>query len=167
MKIIHRDAIFNAVKEACINVQYRYSPEMEKAIHLAMEKEEGVAKSILKVLIENADLATDQRLPMCQDTGMILVWVQLGTQVKIEGGFLNDIINEAVKEAYDVAYLRKSVVADPIFGRVNTQDNTPAIVHVDLIDSDDMIINVTAKGFGSENMSALKMLTPGDGLEGA
>lgn len=167
MKIIHRDAIFNAVKEACINVQYRYSPEMEKAIHLAMEKEEGVAKSILKVLIENADLATDQRLPMCQDTGMILVWVQLGTQVKIKGGFLNDIINEAVKEAYDVAYLRKSVVADPIFGRVNTQDNTPAIVHVDLIDSDDMIINVTAKGFGSENMSALKMLTPGDGLEGA
>ncbi len=167
MKIIHRDAIFNAVKEACINVQYRYSPEMEKAIHLAMEKEEGVAKSILKVLIENADLATDQRLPMCQDTGMILVWVQLGTQVKIEGGFLNDIINEAVKEAYDIAYLRKSVVADPIFGRVNTKDNTPAIVHVDLIDSDDMIINVTAKGFGSENMSALKMLTPGDGLEGA
>ena len=167
MKIIHRAAIINAVKAACINEQYRYSPEMEKAIHLAMEKEEGVAKSILKVLIENADLATDQRLPMCQDTGMILVWVQLGTQVKIEGGFLNDIINEAVKEAYDVAYLRKSVVADPIFGRVNTQDNTPAIVHVDLIDSDDMIINVTAKGFGSENMSALKMLTPGDGLEGA
>lgn len=167
MKIIHRDAIYNAVKEACISVQSRYSDEMEKAILLAMEKEEGVGKSILRVLLDNSELAQSHGLPMCQDTGMVLVWVQLGNQVKIEGGFLNEIIDEAVREAYDVAYLRKSVVADPLFGRINTKDNTPAIVHVDLIESDQMIINVTAKGFGSENMSALKMLTPAAGIKGA
>lgn len=167
MKTIHKDSIYNAIKEACISIQSRYSPEMEKAIELAMNKEEGVGKSILKVLLDNSELASTQGLPMCQDTGMVVVWVQLGVHVKIEGGFLNDIINDAVKEAYDVAYLRKSVVDDPLFNRKNTNDNTPAIIHVDLIDSDQLIINLTAKGFGSENMSALKMLTPAQGLEGA
>lgn len=167
MRTIHRNEIHEAVKEACISIQSRYSPEMEKAITLAMNKEKGVGKSILKILLENSELASNQGLPMCQDTGMIVAWVQLGNEVTIQGGLLNTIINDAVKEAYDVAYLRKSVVDDPLFHRTNTKDNTPAIIHVDLIESDQLIINITAKGFGSENMSALKMLTPAEGLEGA
>lgn len=167
MRTIHKDVVHEAIKDACISIQSRYSPEMEKAIEQAMENEQGVGKSILKILLDNSELASNQGLPMCQDTGMIVAWVQLGQHVKIEGGFLNTIINDAVKEAYDIAYLRKSVVDDPLFVRANTQNNTPAIIHVDLTDSDELIINITAKGFGSENMSALKMLTPAQGLEGA
>jgi fumarate hydratase subunit alpha len=167
MKIIQSKQIFDAVKDACISIQSRYSPEMETAITNAMNKETGVGKSILRILLDNSELASTQGLPMCQDTGMIVAWVQLGNQVTIEGGFLNQIINDAVKDAYDIAYLRKSVVKDPLFERDNTKDNTPAVIHVDLIESDQLIINITAKGFGSENMSALKMLTPADGLEGA
>ncbi len=167
MKIIQSKQIFDAIKDACISIQSRYSPEMEDAISKAMNREEGVGKSILRVLLDNSELASTQGLPMCQDTGMIVVWIQLGNQVTIEGGFINTIINEAVKEAYDVAYLRKSIVEDPLFERTNTKDNTPAVIHIDLIEGEEMIINITAKGFGSENMSALKMLTPADGLEGA
>lgn len=167
MRIIHRDQLYEAVKDACISIQSRYSPEMELAISQAMDKEQGVGKSILRILLDNSELASTQGLPMCQDTGMIVAWVQLGQNVIIEGGFINNIINEAVKDAYDIAYLRKSIVDDPLFHRTNTKDNTPAVIHVDIVDSDDLVVHITAKGFGSENMSALKMLTPAQGLEGA
>lgn len=166
MRTISKNDIFNAIKDACISIQNRYSPKMEAALNQAINNETGVAKSILQVLMENSELASETGLPMCQDTGMIIVWAQLGHQVVLECP-LEDVINEAVKEAYEVAYLRKSVVEDPLFNRINTKDNTPAVVHVDLVDGDQLILHIAAKGFGSENMSALKMLTPADGIEGA
>ena len=166
MRTIRKSDIFDAVKDACISIQNRYSPKMEEALNKAIDKETGVAKSILQVLMENSELASISGLPMCQDTGMIVVWAQLGHQVVLENP-LEDVINEAVKEAYEIAYLRKSVVKDPLFDRVNTKDNTPAVIHVDVVEGDQLVLHVAAKGFGSENMSTLKMLTPADGIEGA
>lgn len=166
MKTITKSEFFNAIKEACISIQNRYSPAMEKALQQAMSKESNTAKSILGVLLKNSELSSSTGLPMCQDTGMVVVWVELGQQVFLDFP-LEATINEAVKEAYEIAYLRKSVVNDPLFSRVNTNDNTPAIIHVDVMDNDELIIHVGAKGFGSENMSQLAMLTPAQGLEGA
>lgn len=165
MRTINKNDVFIAVREACISIQNRYSPKMEAAMMAAIDKETGLAKSILQVLMENSNLASSTGLPMCQDTGMIVVWAQLGHQVLLESP-LEVIINEAVKEAYEVAYLRKSIVDDPLFNRTNTKDNAPAVVHVEIVEGDKLTLNIAAKGFGSENMSALKMLTPADGVEG-
>jgi fumarate hydratase subunit alpha len=166
MRTIQRNEIYDAIKDACISIQNRYSPAMEAALNKAIDTESGTAKSILEVLMENSELASTTGLPMCQDTGIVVVWVQLGHQVILESP-LEETINESVKDAYEIAYLRKSVVKDPLFNRINTKDNTPAVVHVDLIEGDQCILHVAAKGFGSENMSALIMLTPADGVEGA
>lgn len=167
MRTIATQTIKQAVFEACQKVQFRYSKPMEEAIKLNMEKENSqTAKSILQVLLDNADLAQEKGLPMCQDTGMIVIYLKLGQQVMLQGPYVIDMINQGVKEAYEVAYLRKSIVKDPVLDRVNTKDNTPAVVHVQITNDDKCEILLSAKGFGSENMSALKMLTPAHGIEG-
>ena len=168
MKQISTNKIKEAVKEACLAVQYRYSPKMELLIKEAMEKEgEGsLAKNILKILLENSDVADDNRLPMCQDTGMVVVRLQIGQNVQLIDGLLSDAVNQGVMEAYDEGYLRKSVVDDPLFTRKNTLDNTPAVIYTELVDGEGIVVDVAAKGFGSENMSALKMCKPAEGIKG-
>lgn len=166
MRTINTSDIKKAVFDACQDVQFRYSPAMEQAITSYMDQEMGVGKAILKVLLDNSHLANQERIPMCQDTGMVVVHVTLGQYVHLQGDFIIDAINQGVAEAYDVAYLRKSIVKDPLLERINTQDNTPAVVHIELTNDDACELHITAKGFGSENMSKLAMLTPAHGLKG-
>ena len=129
------------------------------------EKSE-IGKEILCQLTENADIAKDETVPICQDTGMAVVFVEIGQEVHITGGLLTDAVNEGVRKGYTEGYLRKSVVSDP-FIRVNTNDNTPAIIHYDIVGGDKVKIIVAPKGFGSENMSKIYMLKPSAGIEGA
>jgi len=166
MRTINTKSIKQAVFEACQNIQFRYSKPMEEAIIHYMNQEMGVGKAILKVLLENSELAYSQHIPMCQDTGMVVIFLKLGQQLNLEGDYVIDMINEGVKEAYNVAYLRKSIVKDPLLDRVNTNDNTPAVVHIEITNDDRCEVLLSAKGFGSENMSKLAMLTPAHGLKG-
>jgi fumarate hydratase subunit alpha len=167
IKKITAERIKDSVKDACLAIQYRYSPKMEETLKEYMGKEKSVlAKNILKILLDNSDTASENRLPMCQDTGMIVVRMSIGQHVHIEGGSLKDAVNQGVREAYDVGYLRKSIVDDPVFNRKNTKDNTPAILYTDIVDGDEIEIEVAAKGFGSENMSAMKICKPSEGLNG-
>lgn len=166
-KKITAEKIKDAIKDACLSIQYRYSPKMEETLTAYMNKEDpGLSKNILKILLENSDTASENRLPMCQDTGMIVVRMTIGQNVQIVEGSLRDAVNQGVREAYDVGYLRKSIVDDPVFDRRNTKDNTPAILYTDIVDGDEIVIEVAAKGFGSENMSAMKMCKPSEGLNG-
>jgi fumarate hydratase subunit alpha len=166
MREVHISKIIETVKILCIEANYHLSPDMKKRFEEASQKETfGVAKDVLNVLIDNAKIASSERMPMCQDTGMAIVFVELGQDIHVVGGSLNDAINEGVRQGYEEGYLRKSVVGDPI-ERVNTKDNTPAIIHYDILPGDDFKITVSPKGFGSENMSQLKMLKPSDGLKG-
>ena len=140
---------------------------MRAAFEKARENESSpIGKDILGKVLQNADLAQKRVAPICQDTGMAVVFVDIGQDVHIEGGFLEDAINEGVKDGYVGGYLRKSVVNDPIFERKNTTNNTPAVINVRIVKGDKIHIKVAPKGFGSENKSALKMLVPADGLEG-
>lgn len=166
MRTINTSEIKKAVFDACQQVQFRYSPAMEQAITTYMNQEMGVGKAILKVLLDNAYLASQTHVPMCQDTGMVVVHVTLGQHISLQGDFIIDAINQGVAEAFDVAYLRKSIVRDPLLDRVNTHNNTPAVVHIELSNDDACELRISAKGFGSENMSKLAMLTPAHGLKG-
>ncbi len=167
IKTISAERIKEAVKEGCLAIQYKYSPKMQETMTKYMDQEKSVlAKNILKILLENSDTASENRLPMCQDTGMVVVRMNIGQNVQIVGGSLREAVNQGVREAYDVGYLRKSIVGDPVFDRKNTKDNTPAILYTEIVDGDEIEIEVAAKGFGSENMSALKMCKPSEGLAG-
>ncbi len=167
IKKISAKRIKEAVKEGCLAIQYKYSPKMQETMTKYMDQEKSVlAKNILKILLENSDTASENRLPMCQDTGMVVVRMTIGQNVLIVDGSLKEAVNQGVREAYDVGYLRKSIVDDPVFDRKNTKDNTPAILYTDIVDGDQIEIEVAAKGFGSENMSALKMCKPSEGLAG-
>lgn len=167
IKKISAKRIKEAVKEGCLAIQYKYSPKMQETMTKYMDQEKSVlAKNILKILLENSDTASENRLPMCQDTGMVVVRMTIGQNVLIFDGSLREAVNQGVREAYDVGYLRKSIVEDPVFDRKNTKDNTPAILYTEIVDGDQIEIEVAAKGFGSENMSALKMCKPSEGLAG-
>lgn len=126
----------------------------------------SVSKSVLEQIIKNDEIALSENIPMCQDTGMAVIFLEVGQEVYLTGQSLYDAVNEGVREAYETGYLRKSVVYDPVFSRINTKDNTPAIIHTDIISGNQIKITVAPKGFGSENMSAIKMLKPSDGVEG-
>lgn len=166
MKEINVSEIINAVKKLCIDANYYLSSDIKDRLKEAYEKETWpIAKDIIDKIMINADIAQNENVPMCQDTGMACVFVELGQDVHIVGGSLKDAINEGVRQGYSEGYLRKSVVKDPI-DRVNTKDNTPAIIYYDIVDGDKLKITVAPKGFGSENMSQLKMLKPSDGLDG-
>lgn len=166
MRTINTDIIIKEVKEMCISANLYLADDMNKSLREACEKEDGeLGKQILNQLIENMEIAADDKIPICQDTGMAVFFVDIGQDVHIEGMNLTDAINEGVRQGYTEGYLRKSVVADPLL-RVNTNDNTPAIIHYDIVPGDKITITIAPKGFGSENMSRVFMLKPSDGEEG-
>lgn len=165
MRIITAEQISSAVAELCIKANRELPEDIVRAMNRAACGETWpIAKSTMEVLCRNIEAAGEMRLPICQDTGMTCVFVRLGQDVHIDGNF-NDAVNEGVRRGYEQGYLRKSVVADPL-RRVNTGDNTPAVVTLDLVPGDKMELTVLPKGFGSENMSRLAMLKPADGVEG-
>ena len=167
MRVVQAELISKTVSELCKEACYVVTPDMRAAFEKARENESSpIGKDILGKVLQNADLAQKRVAPICQDTGMAVVFVDIGQDVHIEGGFLEDAINEGVKDGYVGGYLRKSVVNDPIFERKNTTNNTPAVINVRIVRGDKIHIKVAPKGFGSENKSALKMLVPADGLEG-
>jgi fumarate hydratase subunit alpha len=167
MRVVKSEDITAAVArlsvEACCNV----TPDMYAAFNKARKEEKSpLGADILGKLIQNADIAQKEQTPICQDTGMAVVFVELGQDVHIEGAWLEDAINDGIAKGYVDGYLRKSVVAEPIYNRTNTKNNTPAVIHVRVVKGDALKIKVCPKGFGSENKSILKMLVPADGLEG-
>ncbi|WPC41717.1 fumarate hydratase [Clostridium sp. JS66] len=166
MRDINVSEITSSIKKLCIDANYFLSEDVKSRIKKAKEEETwDMAKGILEKILENVDIAKNEKMPMCQDTGMACVFVELGQEVHIVGGSLEDAINEGVRQGYTEGYLRKSVVKDPL-DRVNTKDNTPAIIYYNLVPGDKLKITVAPKGFGSENMSQIKMLKPADGLDG-
>ncbi len=165
MRIIKSEDIYKAVKDVCLDAAYNLSPDVKEALEEALNKEESeIGKSIIQELIENADIAAKDKLALCQDTGFAVFFVEIGEEVRIEGS-LNKAITDAVRDAYQEGYLRKSIVADPL-RRKNTGDNTPAIIHIEFVSGDKIRIMFSAKGGGSENMSRIGMLKPADGVEG-
>lgn len=166
MKNIQVSEITRNIKEMCIEVNHQLSPDMERLIDRAAEKEESpLGKQILDQLKENLAIAREDRIPICQDTGMAVVFLEVGQEVHFEGGSLEEAVNEGVREGYQEGYLRKSVVKDPLI-RENTKDNTPAVVHYTIVPGDKVKITLAPKGFGSENMSRIFMKKPADGIEG-
>jgi tartrate dehydratase alpha subunit/fumarate hydratase class I-like protein len=164
MKVIDTSEIIHAVENLCITANYYLNNDILDALQKKLNVEESdVGVHIINKIIENAHIARSEEVAICQDTGMAVVFVEIGQDVHISGGSILDAINEGVRRGYEKGFLRKSVVKDPI-QRVNTGDNTPAVVHYDIVKGDKLKIVVAPKGFGSENMSALKMLKPADGL---
>lgn len=165
MRIIPSETITEAVKQMCMEANYRLPDDVRRAICDARQTEESpVGGEILGKLLENADIARQKRVPICQDTGMAVFFVEIGSDVHVEGKNLTEAINCGVREGYAEGYLRKSIVSDPI-ERVNTGDNTPAVIHYDFCDGDAIKLTIAPKGFGSENMSALRMFSPSDGID--
>jgi fumarate hydratase subunit alpha len=166
MREIHVSAIGDAVKKLCTEANYDLEPDMLRAFDRALTTERSAAgKQVLQMLKDNAQLARTQMIPYCQDTGFVVCFVELGQDVHIAGGLLDDAINEGVRQGYTEGYLRASIVQSP-FDRKNTGDNTPAVIHVEMVPGSQVKIMVMAKGGGCENRSKYKMLTPADGLEG-
>ena len=166
MRIIDVNEITKNIKEMCIEANHYLSKDMKIAMEKAVETEKApLGKQILNQLQENLQIAADDMIPICQDTGMTVIFLEIGQEVHFEGGCLNDAINEGVRQGYEEGFLRKSVVADPII-RENTKDNTPAVIHYNIVEGDKVKIKVVPKGFGSENMSRIFMLKPADGIEG-
>ncbi|WP_302537424.1 fumarate hydratase [Clostridium saudiense] len=166
MREIHISKIIDTVKELCIEANYYLSNDVKRALCNAKENETWpLAENILDQIILNSDIAKNENMPICQDTGMACIFIDIGQDVHIVGGLLDDAINEGVRRGYEEGFLRKSVVKDPI-NRINTKDNTPAIIYYNMVAGDKIKITVAPKGFGSENMSRIKMLKPSDGLQG-
>ncbi|MFB4164661.1 fumarate hydratase [Alteribacillus sp. JSM 102045] len=166
MRDIHYNDIVRKVKEMCIEANYNLGEDVVNAFNNALREEKSeTGKDVLNQLIENADIATKERVPMCQDTGTAVFIVELGQDCHITGGSLYDAINEGVRQGYGKGYLRNSIVHDPL-NRTNTGDNTPGIVHMEVVEGDQIKVHMTAKGGGAENMSDLKMLKPSDGIQG-
>ena len=166
MRTIKSEEITRAVREMCINANCHLNPDIREALEKGIETEKSeVSKGILKNLILNADIADRKEVPICQDTGMAVFFVEIGKEVFVEGDTITDAINKGVSAGYTDGYLRKSVVQDPL-DRVNTKDNTPAVIYYDYTDGDKIKITFAPKGFGSENKGGLKMLNPSDGVEG-
>lgn len=167
MREIPSDAVQDAVRRALVRLNCEIGPDVLAALVAAGDAEESpVGKSVLAELAENDRLAAREGLAICQDTGMVIAFVELGQDVRIVGGGFREAVDQAVRDAYREARFRNSVVRDPLFDRRNTGDNTPAIVYIDLVPGDGLTIDLMAKGFGSENMSALGMLPPAEGVEG-
>lgn len=166
MKIIHVNQVIQAIKEMCMEANYKLPQDMLGALETSKAKEENrLGQEILKDICENAHLAAEEQIPICQDTGTAVVFVKLGQDVRIEGGGLTEAINEGVRQGYQEGYLRKSIVENPLY-RINTGDNTPAIIHYDLVEGDGFEMILAPKGGGSENMSRLYMLKPAQGIQG-
>ena len=166
IRTIRVEEITKNIKEMCIEANHFLSPDMAEAMKCAEKNEEApLGKQILEQLQENLKIAGEDMIPICQDTGMAVVFLEIGQDVHLEGGALEDAVNEGIRRGYVDGYLRKSVVKDPIL-RENTKDNTPGIIHYKIVQGDQVKIKVAPKGFGSENMSRVFMLKPADGIEG-
>ena len=166
MRTIHTDEIIKTIRQMCIDANLHLSEDMKDAICQASETEQSpVGKKILEQLEKNMDIAAREDIPICQDTGMAVVFLKIGQDLHIEGMNLEDAVNEGIRQGYVDGYLRKSVVSDPL-QRENTKDNTPGIIHYQIVPGDQLTITVAPKGFGSENMSRVFMLKPADGIEG-
>lgn len=166
MRTINVSAVTEAIAEMCIEANHFLSEDMRDALcNAAKEEESPIGRRVLGQLIDNLVIAGEDMIPICQDTGMAVVFAEIGQDVHFEGGLLSDAINEGVRRGYVEGYLRKSVVGDPL-ERVNTGDNTPAIIHYDIVEGESLKLILAPKGFGSENMSRVFMLKPADGIEG-
>ena len=166
IKIINSSVIAETVARLCIESNIRQGEDIKTEMKTARLRETSkTAVNVLDMLLENAEIALNEQMPICQDTGMAVVFVEIGQDVHIAGGFIGDAINEGVRKGYKNGYLRKSVVIDPI-NRVNTNDNTPAVIHYEIVNGERFKVTVAPKGFGSENMSAVKMFEPSEDIEG-
>lgn len=166
MREVSVEEIANNIAEMCIKVCHELSDDMKACLFDAYDKEtSGIGKKILGQLKENLEIAKEEMIPICQDTGMAVIFLKVGQEVHFTGGDITDAVNEGVRLGYTNGYLRKSVVSDPI-ERVNTKDNTPAVIHYEIVPGDKVEITLAPKGFGSENMSRIFMLKPADGIEG-
>ena len=166
MRKVDVTEITKNVKEMCIEANHFLSEDMKKVFEQAVQKEKApLGRQVLNPLKENLEIAGAEMIPICQDTGMAVIFMKVGQEVHFEGGNLTEAVNEGVRQGYVDGYLRKSVVKDPIY-RDNTKDNTPAVIHYEIVEGDQVDITVAPKGFGSENMSRIFMLKPADGIEG-
>lgn len=166
MRVLNTEIITSNIKDMCIKANLSLSPDMNKSIREAVKNEDSVlGRQILEQLEENLDIAIMENIPICQDTGMAIVFIKIGQEVHFQGDLIENAINEGIRQGYKEGYLRKSVVGDPII-RNNTNDNTPGIIHYEFVSGDKVEITVAPKGFGSENMSRVYMLKPSDGKEG-
>ena len=166
IRTVNTDDIVKNIKEMCIEANHYLSKDMDKALKEATASEKSeLGKKILNQLQENLKIADEEMIPICQDTGMAVIFLEVGQNVHFEGMAIEDAVNEGVRQGYTEGYLRKSVVSDPII-RENTKDNTPAVIHYSIVQGDKVIITMAPKGFGSENMSRVFMLKPADGIEG-
>lgn len=166
MRTVFTDDIIKAVKEMCIEANLHLSRDMEQVIRAAAKTEDSpLGRQILNQLCENLDIAGTEEIPICQDTGMAVFFIDVGQDVHVEGMNLTDAVNEGVRQGYTEGYLRKSIVKDPLL-RENTKDNTPSVIHYDIVPGDRIKITIAPKGFGSENMSRIFMLKPADGEDG-
>ncbi len=166
LRTIHTDEIIKNVREMCIEANYDLSDDMKQALDQAAEKEQSeLGKKILNQLQENLTIAQKDFIPICQDTGMAVFFLEIGQDVHFEGNLIEEAVNEGVRQGYEEGFLRKSVVRDPIL-RENTKDNTPAVIHYSIVEGNQVKITFAPKGFGSENMSRIFMLKPADGIEG-
>ena len=166
MKTLKVKEITKSIKEMCIEANHFLSEDMQCALRKAVESEEApLGRQILEQLQENMQIAGKDMIPICQDTGMAVIFIEIGQDVHFEGGILEEAVQEGVRQGYTEGFLRKSVVKDPIY-RDNTNDNTPAVIHYEIVPGDQVKITVAPKGFGSENMSRIFMLKPADGIEG-
>ena len=166
VRTIQTEEVTKNIKEMCIQANHYLSEDMDRAMKRAAETEESeLGKKILNQLQDNLKIADEEMIPICQDTGMAVIFLEVGQDVHFEGMAIEDAVNEGVRQGYTEGFLRKSVVKDPLI-RENTKDNTPAIVHYSIVPGDKVKITMAPKGFGSENMSRIFMLKPADGIEG-
>ncbi len=166
MRIVQTSVITENIKEMCIEANHYLSKDMKAVLDQAVESEKApLGKQILNQLEENLRIAAEDMIPICQDTGMAVIFLEIGQDVHFEGGLLEDAVNEGVRQGYEEGFLRKSVVKDPLI-RENTKDNTPAVIHYEIVSGDKVKITVAPKGFVSANMSRIFMLKPADGIEG-
>lgn len=167
MREIKAGEIARAVKKLCMDANYCLPSDVIDALKEGYRKEESpVGKDVLSQILKNVEIAAQQKIPLCQDTGVAVFFIDLGQEVRITGGNLEDAINKGVKEGYLKGYLRKSMVSDPLFKRTNTKDNTPSVIHIRIVPGDKIKIILAPKGAGAENMSRVAMLKPADGVEG-
>lgn len=166
MREINIKIVENAIKKLCMDANYYLGSDVRNSLLKFKEEETfGIAEDVLEKILLNSEIATNNNVPICQDTGMACVFLEIGQDVHFVGGLLEEAINEGVRKGYEDGFLRKSVVKDPI-DRINTKDNTPAVVYYDIVEGDKVKITLAPKGFGSENMSRIRMLKPADGLKG-
>lgn len=167
MRRVHFNDIVDKIRDMCMDANYNLSADVTAAYEKAIEKEKSpLGQEVLRQIMQNSEIAAKESVPLCQDTGLAVFFIEFGQDVSIAGGLLNDAINEGVRQGYSKGYLRKSVVEEPIFNRRNTTDNTPAIIHTEIVAGENISIKLDIAGGGCENMASLKMLRPADGIEG-